>query len=125
MQAEAVKAGNDEVAELRGNTDITVQEAEAAGRVVVRVLVVEDDPVNRAIVKQLLQGCGYDVVEACDGREAIRLLSRGNASNVFSLVLCDIVMPNIDGKGVLSFIRGTNGRVIQRILIDNTKMSYT
>ena len=113
MQAEAVKAGNDEVAGLRGNTDITVQEAEAAGRVVVRVLVVEDDPVNRAIVKQLLQGCGYDVVEACDGREAIRLLSRGNASNVFSLVLCDIVMPNIDGKGVLSFIRGTNGRVLQ------------
>lgn len=78
-----------------------------ANGVIVRVLVVEDDSVNRAIVKQLLHGCGYEVVEACDGREAIKLLSRGNANNIFSLVLCDIMMPNIDGKGVLSFIRGT------------------
>ena len=88
------------------------------GGLVVRVLVVEDDAVNRTIVCSLLRACGYDVVSAEDGREAIRLLSRGDANTVFSLVLCDIIMPNVDGKGVLSFIRRTKGTVIRAASLD-------
>ena len=93
----------------RAETAATGAAASGASGLVVRVLVVEDDTVNRTIVSSLLKGCGYEVVAAADGREAIKLLSNENAGSIYSLVLCDIMMPKVDGKGVLSFIRNTKG----------------
>ena len=93
----------------RAATAATGAAASGASGLVVRVLVVEDDTVNRTIVCSLLKGCGYDVVAAADGREAIKLLSNEKAGSIYSLVLCDIMMPKVDGKGVLTFIRNTKG----------------
>ncbi len=65
------------------------------------VLVVEDNKVNRELVRLLLRKAGYNTALACDGREAIHLLSKEN----FDLVLMDIQMPEMDGYEATSFIR--------------------
>ena len=59
------------------------------------VLVAEDDESMRRITKRILTGAGYGVVEAVDGKEALRLL--GENSGAVSLLLTDMVMPELDG----------------------------
>jgi CheY-like chemotaxis protein len=59
-----------------------------------RILVVEDDEDVRGALSAMLQGEGYDVVEAVDGCEALQRL-RGGAP--VCLILLDIFMPGMDG----------------------------
>lgn len=68
-----------------------------------RVLVVDDSEMNRSILADML-GDGYDIVEAADGAEAVRILESGHES--FSIVLLDIFMPVMDGFGVLAEMDG-------------------
>lgn len=65
------------------------------------VLVVDDDTVNRLLLRRRLEREGLGVVTAADGREALSLL----AERSVDLVLLDIVMPVLDGFGVLDAIR--------------------
>jgi CheY-like chemotaxis protein len=59
-----------------------------------RILVVEDaEPVRRMVCAMLMQN-GYDVMEAADGTEALQALQ---ADDGFSLVLTDMVMPQMGG----------------------------
>ena len=58
-----------------------------------RVLLVEDEPVNREIAGMLLEDVGFRVDEAENGAEALELASR----NVYSLILMDMQMPVMDG----------------------------
>lgn len=58
-----------------------------------RVLVVEDDEVNRRVTARMLESRGYEVETAADGQKALAHL--GNAD--FDVVLMDISMPRIDG----------------------------
>ncbi len=60
------------------------------------VLLVEDDDAVRALVSLILADCGYSVVEACDGREGLRLFESHEGS--IDLVLTDIVMPGMSGR---------------------------
>lgn len=53
---------------------------------------------NRAILKDILGG-DYDIIEAQDGAETVKILQNGNSE--ISLVLLDINMPRLDGFGVL------------------------
>lgn len=62
-----------------------------------RVLVVDDDPVNRAILVGSLEAQGYASGVAADGREALRALRAGG----WDVVLLDLVMPVMDGFEVL------------------------
>jgi two-component system, chemotaxis family, sensor kinase CheA len=66
-----------------------------------RVLVVDDSPVVRDLVSEILLGQGFDVVAAPDGAEALVLLDRGAPD----LVVTDVEMPNLDGFGLLARIR--------------------
>ncbi len=59
-----------------------------------RILVVDDSPVLRALLKRELERAGYAVVEAGSGDEALALL---NSNSVFSLVTMDVEMPGKDG----------------------------
>lgn len=68
------------------------------------ILLVEDDPVTRKIATRLLLREGFRVVEAADGREALRALAR---HPTFSLVITDLNMPHLGGREVLADIRGT------------------
>jgi CheY-like chemotaxis protein len=62
------------------------------------VLVVEDDPRVRGLVRRVLESSGYAVVEACDGASAVALLE--DPARKLDLVLTDVVMPGMSGSEV-------------------------
>ena len=62
-----------------------------------RILVVDDEPDIRLLVRITLDGEGYDVVEASNGEEALEQIER----EAPDLVFLDLRMPGIDGWGVL------------------------
>src|SRR5690554_6812151 len=66
-----------------------------------RILLAEDNPVNRALTQRLLEKLGCDVTTASDGEEALRLWREG----VFDLIFMDCVMPNLDGYGATRRLR--------------------
>ncbi|HET7535155.1 MAG TPA: adenylate/guanylate cyclase domain-containing protein [Candidatus Didemnitutus sp.] len=66
-----------------------------------QLLVVDDDDMNREMLGRRLHKLGYDVTEAVNGREALEMLKAGN----YDLVLCDILMPELDGFQTLEFIK--------------------
>lgn len=68
------------------------------------VLVVDDEPVIRKFLSQLLNEEGYDVEMACDGAEA--LLSIGGKR--FDVILLDVNMPMLDGFQLMSVIKKKN-----------------
>jgi two-component system, cell cycle response regulator DivK len=66
-----------------------------------RVLVVDDNPVSRELVREVLDLPDLEILEAADGREALDKIS----ASVPDLVLLDIRMPDIDGFEVLRQVR--------------------
>jgi DNA-binding response OmpR family regulator len=66
-----------------------------------QVLVVDDADKIRAVVRKLLEQAGHDVVEAADGRAALRVLYEIKPD----LVLLDVSMPDMDGWQALERIR--------------------
>jgi CheY-like chemotaxis protein/nitrogen-specific signal transduction histidine kinase len=70
-------------------------------RAPLRVLLAEDNPVNRMLAVRLLEREGFQVVVACDGREALSALE----TNPFDLALVDIQMPGVDGFEVTAAVR--------------------
>lgn len=84
--------------------DETVQVAEPAvhhTKLVGKVLVVEDNPVNQAVVKKMLEKAGLTPVTANDGEEALEVLRREH----FDVVLMDCQMPRMDGYEATEAIR--------------------
>jgi DNA-binding response OmpR family regulator len=66
-----------------------------------RVLIVEDDPAVRQIVRVLLERDGVEVDVAEDGERATTLL----ATRQYAAVLLDLLMPRLDGVGVIHFMK--------------------
>jgi CheY-like chemotaxis protein len=66
-----------------------------------KALIAEDNPVNRELLRELLEGRGWEVEEACDGEAALGMLERTRPD----ILLLDLGMPKLDGFGVLSRIR--------------------
>lgn len=67
-----------------------------------RVLVAEDNAVNRELLRELLEMRGYSVTEACNGQEVLEMIERGQPD----LLLLDIGMPILDGFATVRKIRG-------------------
>ena len=70
-----------------------------------RVLVVDDEAQVRKPISIMLAKDGYEVVEAQDGGEAIEALQSGDNPLMVDTVLCDIRMPNINGKEAIAYFR--------------------
>jgi CheY-like chemotaxis protein len=66
-----------------------------------RVLVAEDNAVNRELLRELLEAHGYTVIEACDGQEALDRIGQSRPD----LLLLDINMPVLDGFATVRRIR--------------------
>ena len=66
-----------------------------------KILIAEDNATNRELFRELLEARGYDVDEASDGPEALRMLEQTQPD----ILLLDIGMPVLDGFAVVRAIR--------------------
>jgi type IV pilus assembly protein PilB len=73
--------------------------AEASGKP--RILIADDDPQMRRLVRSILERDGYEVTEAADGLDALDQVE----SKSFDLMVLDVDMPRLDGLGVLEELR--------------------
>ena len=70
-----------------------------------RILYIEDNPESRALVRNVLESRGFDVLEASDGMAGIDLAIAAHPD----LILCDIEMPGIDGYETATRLRSYRG----------------
>jgi len=78
-----------------------------------RILVVDDDMYLRDLYQEILTQAGYEVSVAKDGEEGLQKLQEGG----YHLVLLDMMMPKLDGMGVLNQLNETppknpNGKIV-------------
>jgi DNA-binding NtrC family response regulator len=69
-----------------------------------RVLIVDDDPVQRRLLEGMLDRFGYEPVALDNGDAALELLGLPDGGRIDCMIL-DLVMPNLDGLGVLARLR--------------------
>jgi two-component system chemotaxis response regulator CheY len=65
------------------------------------IMIIDDSVSLRQVVGIALTGAGYEVVEACDGKDALAKLN----GRKYHLMICDVNMPNLDGIGFLKAMR--------------------
>ena len=76
------------------------------------ILLIDDDAgVRRAAKRALLHE--FDVLDVADGAEAIQALRSGR----FDAVVTDLVMPNVDGAGVVAWLERYQPALVERVVI--------
>jgi signal transduction histidine kinase/CheY-like chemotaxis protein len=85
----------------------------AGARQGLRILLAEDNPINRLVAVQVLKKAGHSVVVAVDGQEAVAALKQ----QTFDLVLMDVQMPSMDGFAATALIRAEEKKTGQHIPI--------
>ncbi|WP_395945149.1 response regulator [Brevundimonas sp.] len=78
-----------------------------------RVLIVDDHPSNRDLLRIMLQAADCETVEACDGQEAVNAVASAN----FDLVLMDVRMPVMDGVAATRAIRAMDGPAAETAIL--------
>jgi DNA-binding response OmpR family regulator len=87
-------------------------EANMPGALADKVLVVEDDPGIRELVRLALHEAGFRVEEARDGGEAIRAIDGHRLPpDRLCLVLLDLMLPKVDGLAVLNHLAAQGAKV--------------
>jgi two-component system KDP operon response regulator KdpE len=71
-----------------------------------KILVIDDEPPIRKLLRMGLGTQGYDILEASNGKTALELLSENPA-----LIILDLGLPDIQGHDLLQMIRGRNDSV--------------
>jgi len=66
-----------------------------------RILVVDDDPVIRTLVKEILSAEGHEILLAEDGQQGVDLLDAEPRPVKVDLIVLDVVMPGMNGLDVL------------------------
>lgn len=73
-----------------------------------RVLIVDDDPAQRRILEECIKRFGFEAKSVSSGEQALKILEGENTESI-SLVLLDLVMPEIDGMAVLRRVQSRAG----------------
>ncbi len=68
------------------------------------ILIVDDSQSMRQLIKMTLTGAGHQVIEACDGRDALTKLT----GQKINLIISDVNMPNLDGIGLVKAVKARN-----------------
>ncbi len=66
-----------------------------------RILIADDRPNSRELIRAVLEGAGYEVDEACDGVEALQMAGELRPD----LIILDIQMPGMDGFATIQALR--------------------
>lgn len=82
-----------------------------------KILTVDDSKTMREMVSFTLKGAGFDVIEAEDGVQAIKVLQ----GNKVDLIITDLNMPNMDGFELLKELRSTDVHKYVPILVLTTE----
>ena len=91
----------------------SLQRSEGAQKTLAgRVLIADDAASSRDLLRSILEGCGFEVAEACDGEEALQ--------RAFTfcpeLIILDLRMPKLDGFATATALRRTSGFETKPIL---------
>ncbi len=78
-----------------------------------RILIVDDDDAIRIMVERVLRREQFEVESARDGFEAIEKLTRQD----YGAILLDLMMPRMDGHGVLQFLETKNSEPEPKVII--------
>ena len=70
-----------------------------------RILVVDDEPDVRKVVRLSLEKAGYDVIEAEDGQQAVQEIKNGENPLLLDVILTDIRMPKLNGLEAIQFFQ--------------------
>lgn len=78
-----------------------------------KILIIEDDMYIRDVYEEILKKAGYEITTAVDGQEGVVKAQEGG----YSLILLDVMMPKLDGLGVLRELKDsppkqTNGHIV-------------
>lgn len=84
-----------------------------------KILVVDDDKLMLDAMEHSLQMAGYEVFTAEDGVKALEIIEKGD----LNLIICDIMMPNMSGLGLLSLLKQFYFNKIPVILISSLDKS--
>lgn len=87
----------------RGTAAATTAPGDAEKRVTETILLVEDEAGVRGLAKRVLAQKGYRVLEASDGAIALRIAA-GHVGEI-DLVLTDVEMPNLGGRGMMEELK--------------------
>jgi len=72
-----------------------------------KILIIEDTDQLREDISDALELEGFEVINACDGDTGIQMANK----HLPDLILCDIIMPGIDGYGVLQLLKSNEGEL--------------
>lgn len=81
------------------------------------ILLVDDSASLRQVAKMSLTGAGYQVLEASDGQEALKLLD----GRQISMVVCDLNMPNMNGFEFVKAVKLLNQYKFMPVLMLTTE----
>ena len=82
-----------------------------------RALIVDDSRAIRSIVSRIVKQLGFEISEACDGRDALAKLGEGGAD----LALVDWNMPEMNGLQFVQAVRADASRASMRIVMVTTE----
>ena len=85
--------------------DVTAYRPAAADRP--KILVVDDDAINRLVARVLIEARGFEVLEAAEGEEALQTYA---ANAEIGLILMDLEMPGMDGLTATRALRTASRR---------------
>lgn len=98
--------------DARDETEVAATPTRQARPRRLRVLVVDDDAMILLAIGEMLAP-QMDVVRAHGGTRALEILA---GDGDFDAVICDVGMPEVDGRGVLDFVRRAKPELVRRFL---------